>query len=97
MFRGKKEKIGDYDGLELKLGNLEPFRRALLFQALTAYNSLSPADKETFRAKNPPHFGSPVKSELLSQLCGGFEGALGETLMTSIKYEGPDPDDELLS
>ena len=78
VFRDREEKIGDYDGIELKLGNFEPFRRALSFQALTAYNFLSPADKETFRAKK--------------QL---YEVALEETLMTSIKEEGPDSDDEL--
>ena len=48
VYKDRTEKIGDYDNKLLKLGKLEPFRRALSYQAFLAYDNLSPADKEKF-------------------------------------------------
>lgn len=99
VIKGSLKLIGQYDEHSLELGGLEPYRRALSFQALLAYDTLSRSDENKLQQIKPEYFGTPPKSSDLDRILSlkfttthseertGTRN-LGAILMTAIKEEG---------
>jgi HNH endonuclease len=99
VMKGSLKLIGEYDEVSLELGELEPYRRALSYQALLAYGKLSISDGNKLLQSKPEYFGTPPKSSDLDRIFSlksttthseeltGIRN-LGATLMTAIKEEG---------
>ena len=99
VMKGSLKLIGEYDEVSLELGELEPYRRALSYQALLAYGKLSISDGNKLLQSKPEYFSNPPKSSDLDRILSlksttthseeltGIR-SLGSTLMTAIKEEG---------